>query len=604
VPKDIRENLLFRQRALEIGASSGQAAHDLWKMCARDLLFYVNTFCWLYEPRRRQPIIPFVTFPFQDEALLEIEAAIADHDLCIKKSRDGGASWMCVTVFAHRWQFFDMQSFLLVSRTQDMVDKADDPDCLFWKALFLLDHQPTWLRPRYTHTELRLTNNYNGSTISGASTTGNVGRGGRRTGVLCDEYAAFPVDDGYRALFATQAVTNCRIWNSTPQGTGNAYHEVAHDENIRQLVLPWWNDPRKNAGLYSSDDGKLRLVDEDYWLADAKRGNEYDFILDGKLRSPWYDAECNRTPVPQLIAQEIDMDFLGSNFQFFNKAMLDKHEREYARPAFAVGELGYDLATGEPDKFEPGAGAERLELWVNLNAEGKPPYQRPHVIGADISAGTGASNSCLTVADAQTGEKVAAFVSPHIAPHELAVYAIALGKWFANADGFPALIIAEANGGHNRQFQKQVINHGYEHLYYRRSEQSVTGKVTNVPGWGSTKDNKRELLEEYGRALGAGDFVNRSKLAIGEGREYVYFPDGTVDHARGRNVLDPSGAKENHGDRVIADALAWHGMRHQSHRLKDREPEIPVGSVAWRMQEHAGFYRRNSGESGWEESGW
>lgn len=583
VPKDVTENLRFRRTVVEEGHKSRKAAHEFWMMCSRDILFYLNVFGWIYEPRT-PAVLPFVTYPFQDQAILEMDAAVGDHDLCVKKSRDNTASWDMLSVFEWRWQFHPMQSFLLVSRTEDLVDKADDPDSLFWKVLFLIEKQPSWLRPRFTRSMLRLKNNDNGSTINGASTTGNVGRGGRRTAVGVDEYAAFRTEDGYRALYATQAVTKSRIWNSTPQGSGNAYYDVAHDPNVRQLVLHWSEHPEKAKGLYRVVEGKAEVLDKDYEYPE-----DFQFVNTPGgwkgLRSPWYDKECLRTPIPQLIAQELDMDFLGSAFQFFDKEMLDFHESIYVQPPYLVGELDFDKESADPDKFLKDAGQKRLALWLHLDASGKPPQDRRYVIGVDISAGTGASNSCLTIADTTTGEKVGAFTSPQIAPHEIAKYAAALGRWFCDKTGNAALVIAESNGGLNRQFHKSLFNLGYGSIFYRKNEQSISGKVSKVPGWGSTKDNKRELLEEYKRALSAGEFINRCQEAVAECKEYVYFPDKQVGHARSRSVIDPSGAGDNHGDRVIADALCWRGMRDRKNVEVSEELHVPVGSLAWRIQE-------------------
>lgn len=597
MPKEVDANLAWRRHCLEYGASSKQAADDLFVMCSRDLLFWVNTFVWLYEPggpgavdyatATGLTVIPFITFDFQDEALLEIDAAIGDHDLCMDKSREEGATFMCLCDFQWNWQFRDMLSFLLVSRNEDAVDKSDDPDSLFWKLDFMLEHQPAWLRPDYRRSFMRQKNNDNGSVMTGSSTTGDVGAGGRRTGILMDEYGRFPVEAGYKALYATQAVTRCRIWNSTPQGMGNAYADVCHDPNVRKLVLDWKDDPRKNPGLYAAPDGKLKLIDEDYWYAEMPDGRRriehgYSFVLDGKARSPWYDEQCQRAILPQLIAQELDRDFLGSAYQFFPKAIIDRHEAEHVTRATALGELDFDAETGQPKEFKPDEHG-RLQLWCNLGMDGKPPVDR-YVIGGDVSAGTGTSNSALSIVSARTGEKVAAYVNPHLAPHELAEMTSALGHWFCDKDGMAALVIVEANGGHNRQFQKTLLGMGYPNVYYRRNEQTVGGRVTRIPGWGSTKDNKRELLEEYARALKQDDYINRDALALDECKQYVHFPDGSIGHAASRKVMDPSGARDNHGDRVIADALAWWAIRGASRHKAESKPEIVPGSVAFRRR--------------------
>lgn len=581
VPTSLGDNLLYRREMVRLGDSSRQAASDLWAMCARDLLFYLNTFCWIYEPRTKS-VLPFITWPFQNRALRGIEDAIGGatpaHDLSIVKSRDMGASWMSLAVMEHQWHFADMADFGVVSRNQDTVDKYDDPSCLFWKFLFLHEHQPKWLQARFSRTELKVKNLDNGSVLTGTATTGNMFRGARKTAILLDEFAAFSQDDGYRALYSTQAASNCRIYNSTPQGVGNAFYDIAHKPEVRQLRLPWWEHPEKRPGLYRSRDGVLDIVDQSYPFPP-----DYKFLLDGRVRSPWYDQECARTPIPQLIAQELDMDFLGSGFTYFKKELLDRHEQEYAMPPFQRGELKRHAVSQEPDEFRADESGH-LMLWCLLDKDGNPPQTREgYAIGADVSAGTGSSNSVLSVVCRQSGEKVASYVNPNIAPHELAAIAFAMGQWFQTREQHEAFIVPEANGGHNQQFIKTLMELGYGHLYFQQDDKSIAPKRSNKPGWGSGKEPKRLLLERYGKALQESQFINHDAEALNECREYVFFPDGSVDHARSRNVIDPSGAKDNHGDRVIADALACLGLL-GARWGADPEPEIPVGSFAWRQK--------------------
>lgn len=55
--------------------------------------------------------------------------------------------------------------------------------------------------------------------------------------------------------------------------------------------------------------------------------------------------------------------------------------------------------------------------------------------------------------------------------------------------------------------------------------------------------------------------MNPSKPAISELKEYIYSPTLGIVHARAETNIDPSGARDNHGDRCIADALAWRASK-------------------------------------------
>ena len=547
VPKDLDANLDFRKEIIKLGSSSKEQAENLWIMCKRDPLFYINTFVYTYDPRLEQSAIPFITYPYQDEAILELNEAIGSYDLFIEKSRDMGASWLCLLVPQYRFQFFDLQSFLMVSRKEDLVDKTEDPDSLFWKIDFIHKHQPGWLAPRVNRNKLHIYNMDNNSTIDGSSTTGDVGRGGRRTAILLDEFAS--VDDGHAVLAATRDTTTCRLFNSTPKGSGNAFYDMKMTQ-IKKLRMHWSQHPVKSRGLYRSQNGKPTLLEEKptYELGSQK------YVLDGKLRSPWYDEQCRRAAHPMEIAQELDIDYLGSDFQFFDETVLSKLQSEDVRPPLFTGELEYDSHSAEPIDFHTNPKGNLL-LWTSVDAAGRIPGDIECVLGIDVSAGTGASNSCISIGNKKTKEKIGEFSSANVAPHTLAKIAVALARWCNNG-----YLVWEANGP-GSIFGPCVLELGYRNIYYRKNDKSISAKVSDTPGWYSTKDAKLALLGEYRKALATRAFINRSYYSLRECREYVFLASGSVEHSRSVNNVDPTGARENHGDRVIADALCWKGLK-------------------------------------------
>ena len=549
-------NLKWRRDMLALARNDVKHRASLRKMCAEDLLFYINAFCWTYDPRLENPMVPFLTYDFQDETLLDLNDAVGKRDICIKKSRDMGASWMLCALFEWRWHFKHGQSFLLVSRNEDYVDKPGNSKSLFWKIDYLIRNQPGWLLPRYTRTALRLTNEDNGSAIDGESTTGDVARGDRRTAIGMDEFAAFDVDAGYKALASTRDATKSRIFNSTPDGVGNAFYDVAHSDAVKQIVLHWTKHPVKAQGLYIGGDGKPK--------------------------SPWYDAECKRCIHPQEIAQELDIDFQGSDFQFFDPKEIDRLVMQCCRPPSFVGDLNFDPATSQPKSFVQRPGGP-LRLWCGVDASGQVAHDRGYVIGADISAGTGSSNSVLSIADRNTGEKVGELVTPNLRPDELARYAVALCKWFHDAEGNGAFIIWEAPGP-GRNFGDVVIELGYRHVYWKTKEESIARNTTPVPGWWPVKDAKRAVFGDYRRALLDGRFINRSREAMSELREIVYTANGSIEHSKATRTIDPSGARDNHGDRPTADALCCYALARRAPAIALREEIVPEGSILARRK--------------------
>jgi hypothetical protein len=463
---------------------------------------------------------------------------------------------MLCALFEWRWHFKHGQSFLLVSRNEDYVDKPGNSKSLFWKIDYLIRNQPGWLLPRFTRTALRLTNEDNGSAIDGESTTGDVARGDRRTAIGMDEFAAFDVDAGYKALASTRDATKSRIFNSTPDGVGNAFYDVAHSESVKQVVLHWTKHPVKAEGLYIGGDGKPK--------------------------SPWYDAECKRCIHPQEIAQELDIDFQGSDFQFFDPKDIDRLVMQHCRPPSFVGDLNFDPATSQPRSFVQRPGGP-LRLWCGVDASGQVAHDRGYVMGVDISAGTGSSNSVISIADRNTGEKVGELVTPSLRPDELGRYAVALCKWFHDETGGGAYIIWEAPGP-GRNFGDVVIELGYRNVYWKTKEESLVRNTVPVPGWWPVKDAKRAVFGDYRRALLDGRFINRSREAMTELREIVYTANGGIEHSKATRTIDPSGARDNHGDRPTADALCCYALARRAPAIAPREDIVPEGSILARRK--------------------
>ena len=595
VPTEICANLKWRAKVHRRVMDDPSYASTVWDACAADPLFYISGFGFTYDPRpgtfgRR----PFILWPIQHWGLREILDSIGKYDLLIDKSRDMGASWMCVLAYEWRWHFHREQSFLLGSRDATYVDNAANPKSLFWKIDFFHRSLPPWLMPHgFKYSEHRrkmhLTNPENDSVIDGETTTKNFARGDRRTGVMCDEFAADP--DGHAVLASTQDVTESRLFNSTPQGINTA-HETLHQTDIKILRFHWRDHPEKRKGLYcTAKDGTLDVLDKEHYPKD------YEPILDGRLRSIRYDIKWKKS-TPRIMAQEWDIDAQGSGAQFFLPVSIREAIDKFARPPVLVGDLEYDSTTAEPIEFRESPRG-RIKLWGLLDKNGNLPRDHKYDLGCDVSAGTGASNSVGCGYDMTTNEKVLEYVNPYIRPEEFAKQAVAIARWLCFeqrnwadvlrmglGSGLTGAFLLWESNGPGRQFGSRVMELQYGNVYFRKKEEAITKKVSKIPGWASTKEGKLTLIGDYRDAIEKGMIVNRSKEALEECLEYIFDPLGGVSHACENDKDDPSGAKANHGDRVIADALAYRGLSERATKSKkSNEPEIPIGSLAWRQQQ-------------------
>jgi len=582
VPKDVAANLEFRRKVLEAGYADQKVAEDLWIACSRDMLFWINTFTYTYDPRKvldgKYPVLPFITYEFQDPPFLQMQSAIGRHDLLVEKSRDMGLSWMCVTTMAWFWQFREKNSFMFSSRNEDLVVDVHNPDSLFWKFDHLCHYQPEWLYAMANSTRLNRTNPNTISTIDGASRTSDLGRGGRRTAMLLDEFASYHPADSYEANMASQHNTDCRLINSTPKGPGRCYDDLAQKyDGGTKLRIHWSEHPEKRPGLYTTQEGVIHVIDNDYDFP-----MDYKFIADGKLRSPWYDGECKRAAHPQEIAQELDIDSDASDFRFFTTELVRELRGEGMPQApWTRGHLNYDSLKCEAEEFDhTDSDAGNLYLWLKLDERGRPPKTGKYVIGFDVAEGTGASNSVASVFDPLTGCQVAEYACPTISAHEFGRFGVALARWFNNA-----FMIWECVGP-GRDFEREVLHAGYHRFYNQRIVHGTVVKITRKPGWMPTKDAKREMLTNFRKGLIDRICIVRSDLVLKEAGGYVMKPDNRIVHVESENTRDPTGARDSHGDRALAAALAW-SLCKASHRPLNAPDERRVyeGSYAGRRRE-------------------
>ena len=620
VVKDPAKNARIRRRLLWDGAHVPGAAAEIIAACRKDPIFYVNYFCFTFDPRKKQSVIPFITYDFQDEAILELGKAIdGGYDVCIGKSRDMGASWLNIIVPEHQWHFCDMRNFLMVSRNESYVDESGNPKTLFWKIDFLHKHQPKWLRPKeIIRRALHIENGENGSVIDGESTTGEVARGDRRTAILLDEFAAFDTKAGYNALTATQSATNCRIFNSTPKGVANAFHDVYKKSSAHIITMHWSLHPDKNKGLYTSErDAKsgllvLKMLSDWKGVVEVcEKGSknrrrvafpeDYPFVLDGKMRSPWYDRECSRAVNPVEISQELDIDFNGSDYQFFDPIAVERYKDEICRDPVDIGDFEVKDDILEVMRFTSNPKG-RMFMWHLPNAgSGRWDAELRFIIGVDVSAGTGASNSTMAIYEEKSHEKYAEYANPNILPDDFGRLVVATAKFFNDA-----LIVPDRSGPTGEVLVRRVLAEGYNNVYRRRNTKKLGAPITDEPGVWLNPATRTQFLQNYRDAIGHCKVLNLSARAMDECLRFICKLDGMIEHSSSANATDPSGARSNHGDIVIADALASMALTDGGGvRIVSGEERItPEGSIAWRMETERRARLREASRTRFLPKGW
>lgn len=578
VPKDLAANLEARAKLREACIGNPELQAAVMQACSEDILFYVNMFCWTYNPKDYpdRPNRPFITWSKQDDILVGLEWAVNNRrDVALPKSRQLGCTWICALFFEWRWHFRNRQSFIVTSRTEEYIDERGSPKELFYKFDYLHEHQPQWMLPPGRHLGRKdvnrpknmMVNCLNRSIIAGTSTTPDLGRGDTLTALLNDEAAS--QDNAKQISAATRNATHTRIWNSTPKGRsgkGREFYLQAHNSANLIIRVHWSDHPEKDELAYRIERSRpiaVRANQQDavdvYWaeskpLIDElrKRG----FAMEGKRRSPYYDLQCSRSSDETEIAQEEDINFLVEGRSLFDESLLDRLRELTVEGPWKQGLLDVDSETLDPEWIHQRDGP--WKLWVELDGLGSPWRDMEYFVGVDIASGLGGtshSNSSIQVINS-LGVQMASFASNTVRPDQLAKLAIATCKWFTGASGLGAVLNWETNGGFGADFTQCVKESGYTRIYYRETGKEFTTKKTRVPGWGSSKETKPVLFGSMHKALGKGDLVIRDIEVIDEFGEYIV-DRGLVVHSSAKTTDDDAAMNEAHGDRAIAMGVAW-----------------------------------------------
>lgn len=314
-PKDPQDNLIWRYELLKRTKRDLYFREIVKELFFKDILFAFNAFFYTLDVRKRPfQHQPFCTWEYQDECIVGLQESIKlGRDEVWEKSRDMGASWMILGVFMYFWLSPQGGAdFLLGSRVEDYVDRKGDMRALFPKLRYILYRLPIWLRPkginpRKHDTYSKLENPETGSVVIGESNNANFSTGGRFLAILYDEFAKWESTDE-QAWTAGGDATPCRIANSTPFGAGGQYFKLVTDGRTLKRSLSWTKHPEKAFGLSCVWPS---LNEEDITrLGKSWRPNE-------KLTSPWYEEQEKRRS-PKEMAQEIDMNYLGSGSPVFD----------------------------------------------------------------------------------------------------------------------------------------------------------------------------------------------------------------------------------------------------------------------------------------------
>ena len=217
--------------------------------CGKDPVYFMNKYLKIQHPMRG--LIPFKTFPFQDDCVKEFN----DHRFnIILKSRQLGLSTLAAAYAVWQSIFYKEKNILIIATKLAVAQN------FIRKVKTYIKSMPKWLLvPTITANNKQQVEFSNGSQIKAVPTSEDAGRSEALSLLIVDE-AAFVrnFDELWMGLYPTLSTGGRAILLSTPNGVGGQYHEIytkaeRKENKFNPIKLMWDVHPERDDDWFNKE---------------------------------------------------------------------------------------------------------------------------------------------------------------------------------------------------------------------------------------------------------------------------------------------------------------------------------------------------------------
>jgi hypothetical protein len=515
---------------------------------------YFKTFDKTYN-EGRGGFVQFYLFPRQRQI---IQAYELHRFNLVTKPRQAGVSTTTAAYLAIKVGFASDESpekILILANKRDMAEEflAKIKDFLLqlprwvWgedyygdaekeaKSIFLVDSNRKLMLP-------------NKCEIKAVATSKDALRGFTPTYLVMDE-AAF-IDNGdevFGAALTSLGTGGKATLISTPNGYDELYWKsydgsLKGDNDFNVVEMKWYEDNRYNIDLK--------------WLKGEEVITEMEFTFESykskldtgyKPTSSWYEAMCRgMNGDKRMIAQELDVSFLGSGGQVIDDEFIEFHVKNNCKePQYLSG--------------------IKKEIWIWE----KPIEGHRYIMGVDVSSGGGDDFSTFVIIDFTTMEEVAEYrgkVPPDLLAKIVEEYGLL----------YNAYVVVDVTGGWGVSTVLKLIEVKYKNIHYSErnklldqkdlakhvmDDDKKPGLVVNsirLPLIGHLEQSIRQNLVKI-----------RSIRLTSEMKTFVY-RDGRPDHMKG-----------HHDDLLMALGMALWVLEHSFKNLEKVQNQAKAMLKSW-----------------------
>lgn len=464
--------------------------------------------------------VPFKLFPKQKEIIDNYENNKYN---IVTKPRQAGVTTVTAAYIAIKIAFAGDDN---PERALILANKEDTAVSMLSTVKEFLSQLPSWVWGEHAddnsyyekntgkHVKLK-----NKSEVKALATSKDAARGFTPTMLIMDE-AAF-IENGsevYAASISTISTGGKSILISTPNGYDPLYYKTYDNakkgENSYKITeMKWYEDPRYNKDLrWITPEGEE--IEETEFTFESFREKEK---LGYKPTSSWYQEMCESfNNDDKMIAQELDVNFLGSGGNVIEEKYIEYHRENNVK---------------DPQWVEKDGGDGQVWIWK------EPVEEHRYIMGADPSRGDSEDYSVFTIIDFTTMEQVVEYRGK-LYPDQFA------DLIFKYGNHYNAYVVVDIAGGMGIATVRKLEEYKYPHLHHDEAKTKAIESQHGKKKRGDEKEKKKQIpgfnangvrtpmianFESYIRNDG---LTIRSMRLISEMETFVFI-NGKADHMKG-----------------------------------------------------------------------
>jgi hypothetical protein len=527
-----------------------------YSKCLMNPVYAIETYLETFD-KTQEGFVPFKLFPRQKEIINAYERHRFN---LVTKPRQAGVSTTTAAYMAIKVGWADSdnpENVLIIANKQELAFE------FLAKIKDFLSQLPRWVwgheyygnpknesRTIFTTDSKKEIKLPNGSRVKAVATSKDALRGFTPTFLIMDE-AAY-IDNGaevFGAALTALGTGGRATLISTPNGMDPLYFKTydqakTKKNNFNIIEMKWYEDLRYNKDLRWT---KGDYIEKEIYFSFESYTARID---DGwKPTSTWYEQMCmGMNNDSRMIAQELDVSFIGSGGNVISEEYIDFHEKNNViEPKITMG-------------FEN-------EIWIWE----EPQENHQYIMGVDVSRGDGEDSSTIVIIDFTTMEQVMEYQGK-IQPDLLAQIVEEYGNLYE------AYTVVDVTGGMGVSTVLKLLEFNYKRLHYddasgkilsaRQRELNTYTKKDKIPGFHAT-NVRVPMISNLEYKIRTNAIKIRSSRLTSEMKTFIY-KNGRPDHMEGY-----------HDDLLMSLAMGLWVMEHSFKKLERLEKQNKAILNSW-----------------------